>query len=69
MVEIFRGIPQGLIKIEQKSGEAWKKQAECEYTEEQYGFLTDKQINFVDKKVVDCHESIQSSTIIERKIG
>ena len=26
-------------------------------------------INLVDKKVVDCHESIQSSTIIERKIG
>ena len=45
------------------------KGAECEYTEEQYGFLTDKLINLVDKKVVDCHESIQSSTIIERKIG
>lgn len=41
----------------------------CVYTEEQYGFLVDKLINLVDKKVVACHESIQSSTIIERKIG
>ena len=27
MVGFFTDIPQGLVKIEQKSGEAWKKQA------------------------------------------